>query len=60
LQIGIGLFLVLRITRPRLNVIKDVFFAQTAIADDVDFFNQPLLGLLRRHARVQEQTGSAD
>ena len=51
LQIAFDLRLVVRIAGPRLNVIKDVVFPQTAIADDVDFFDQALRGLLGAHGR---------
>jgi len=40
-------FDVVDVTRPGLNVIKDVIFAQTAIADDLDVFNKSLLLRLR-------------
>ena len=59
-QIARDLIRIVGIARASLNVIDNVFFAQAAIADDVDLFNQALLRLLGRHRRAKEQAGCAD
>jgi hypothetical protein len=47
LIIALDLRLVVRITGPGLNVVKDVVLSQTAITNDVDVFYETLrLGLL--------------
>jgi hypothetical protein len=38
----LDLGLVVRITGPRLNVVKDIVLSQTAITNDVDAFNETL------------------
>jgi hypothetical protein len=43
-------FLAVDITGPGLNVIKNVVFTKTAVADNFDVFNKPLLLRLRNNA----------
>ena len=44
----------------RLDVIEDIFFAQSTIADDIDLFDDALLGLLRAHRRGNRKKTDAD
>ena len=58
MQVAGDLGLVVGVARASLNVIEDVVFAQAAIADDVDVFDQPRLWLLG--ARRRDEKSGAD
>src|SRR6266849_3479103 len=58
LQVASDLGLAVGVARSRLNVIEEIIFAQTAIADDVDVFDHARRWLLRTGMRREKQKGA--
>src|SRR5712692_4260783 len=60
LQVARDLGIAVCVTRSRLNVIEDVVFAQSAITEDVDVFDQARWWLLRARTRCEKERSGND